>query len=90
MAQGGNAVPARFPPVSQPCHSSSAGPRLPAPHPRSPSDASPASSLLQELTFEVGPCGEEALQLHAALYSVTPDEATADDFVASGRWGGSP
>ncbi|KAL4419134.1 hypothetical protein ABPG77_002647 [Micractinium sp. CCAP 211/92] len=39
---------------------------------------------MQELTFEVGPCSEEALQLHAALYQVTPDEAGADDFVAGG------
>lgn len=38
----------------------------------------------QELTFEAGPSNEEALQLHAALYAVTPDEAGADDFVASG------
>lgn len=41
--------------------------------------------FMQELTFEVGPCSEEALQLHAALYRVTPDEAGADDFVAGGR-----
>ncbi|KAL4447778.1 hypothetical protein ABPG75_004997 [Micractinium tetrahymenae] len=38
----------------------------------------------QELTFEVGPCNEEALHLHAALYAMTPAEACADEFVASG------